>query len=206
MAGLKKESGQVRRKDAATMDMLAWLAAESGSARSAETRKTIVAAATVAFFFMLRASEYVRTAARAAPMPHVLRQRHVSFARGGSAVPWRQRASTDEVILVVRSSKTDQAGQGTALNLFATGHPVLCPVRAMASVSRPSGRNDDLPVFLRADGEPVTRDQMGRAAKRAAVGTGRDPARYSTHSFRSGGATALVAQGISVAAIKRLGR
>ena len=87
MAGLKKESGQVQRKHAATMDMLAWLAAEGGSARSAETRNTIVAAATVAFFFMLRASEYLRTESWAAPMPHVLRQRHVSFAREGRVVP-----------------------------------------------------------------------------------------------------------------------
>lgn len=47
---------------------------------------------------------------------------------------------------------------------------------------------------------------MAAAVKRAAAGTGGDPARVSTHSLRSGGATALVAQGVSVAAIKRLGR
>ena len=206
MAGLKKESGGVQRKFAATMDMLEWLSTEGGSARSATTRNTIVAAATIAFFFMLRASEYVRTGTRAEPMPHVLRQRDVTFARNGHAVPWYLRAYADKVILVVRSSKTNQERQGTALNLFATGHPVLCPVRAMAGVARPAGNDAGLPVFLRSDGQPVTRDQMGQAAKRAAVGTGRNPAGYSTHSFRSGGATALVAQGISVAAIKRLGR
>ena len=76
----------------------------------------------------------------------------------------------------------------------------------MAQVAQRTVGGPNTPFFARADGQPVSRDQMARAVKRAAAGCGRDPARYSTHSWRSGGATALVAQGVSVAANQRLGR
>ena len=207
LAGLRKETGAVQRKLAATMDMVEWLANDrTPSRQDARDRQTIAAAATVAFFFMLRASEYVRTGTQVQPMTHVLQQRDMRFARQGQPVQWRQRHRADEVIVTIRSSKTDQERQGATRNLFATGHAVLCPVRAMASVARPLGPNADAPVFMRVDGKPVTRAQMSAAIKCAAAGTGREPARYSTHSLQSGGATALVAQGLAVAAIKRLGR
>eukprot|EP00644_Phytophthora_capsici_P006589 jgi/Phyca11/52783/gw1.36.568.1 len=47
---------------------------------------------------------------------------------------------------------------------------------------------------------------MTAAIKRAAVDIGEQPAEYGTHSLRSGGATALFAEGVDRLAIKHFGR
>ena len=68
--------------------------------------------------------------------------------------------------------------------------------------------------FINVNGIPLTREDIAlnvthiltSAATREAYPQFPDPTRYSTHSFRKGGATALLAAGVDIATIKFFGR
>ncbi len=60
--------------------------------------------------------------------------------------------------------------------------------------------------FVKRDGRPLHSSEVSAALDRCLLYLGRDSSRYSTHSFRSGGATEAAIQGASDAQLHMLGR
>ncbi|ETN04243.1 hypothetical protein PPTG_14945 [Phytophthora nicotianae INRA-310] len=85
----------------------------------------------------------------------------------------------------------------------------LCPVKAawaLVSHGKSIGLSDDSLLCTISKGQPVPANDMAAAIKRAAVDIGEQASEYGTHSLRSGGATALFAEGVDRLAIKHFGR
>ena len=115
----------------------------------------------------------------------------------------------DVVRLHVRSSKTDAQARGVYLRLGRSGVDTLCPVNAAWSLLRfAAERNahEEEPLCSWSHNTPVTCNDMAEFAKHAARLCQEDPGQFSTHSFRSGGATALFRGGASELAIQKFGR
>lgn len=155
-----------------------------------------VALLTVAFGAMLRVSEYTapKTTGRSALLRNQL-----------SASPnW----STPRTISIAhRHSKTNQLGRPESSVLSCVCPDITCPVHAL--LAHLAGQNQapgDAPVFQWRNGSPVNASQMRALVKRIAQESGLNAASFSSHSLRSGGATALFASGIPLNIVERLGR
>lgn len=90
----------------------------------------------LAFFFLLRSSEYASSGGFF-DTSRALLVGDVAFYRAGEpVVDWW---IADEVTLMIRASKTDQQRLGVCRNAYATG-ALLCPVKAAARARRPMSR------------------------------------------------------------------
>jgi hypothetical protein len=154
------------------------------------------AACLLAFFGLLRIKEY---------MCGGLRRRHVVI-------------SADRVDIIVPFSKTSNVPVVVSVSARADS---LCPVRALSwyldallALGAPS--DADAPLFTSRFRSPsgvtsyaATSDSefltLVRDLIRAAF-PDRDPSAYAGHSFRRGGATALLLAGVSDAVVQRHGR
>lgn len=101
-------------------------------------------------------------------------------------------------IVVLRSSKTDQAGGGFYKGIPYGGHAETCPVshlRAWLGLL-PTSPDGGGPLFRGVDrhgnlsGRPMVPDSVSRVVKKRAKKAGLDPSRYSGHSLRAGLVTA----------------
>lgn len=112
------------------------------------------------------------------------------------------------MVVIIRSSKTDQGGEGSRVYITRTGKESSCPVRTTASwigeLKRDSG-----PLFCNVNrygqiGERRLDDSMiNLIVKEAVAATGVDPGPYSAHSLRSGLATSAVRAGADVRAVMK---
>ncbi|KDO17123.1 hypothetical protein SPRG_17466 [Saprolegnia parasitica CBS 223.65] len=168
--------------------------------------RSIWGATVMGFFYFMRCSEYAATAAGT----H-LRLRDVSFAANTGAVP-HSYADAVSVTIFFRSSKTDQAGAGTARTLYKSGNPELCPVGAawfLTQNCKRIGAGPDDPLCCFADTNDrrhhVSGEMVSKALKSTARSLGLDPERYSSHSLRSGGATALFLGGATDLTVQQFG-
>lgn len=111
----------------------------------------------------------------------------------------------DDLIVRVRSSKTDQQGKGALIRLPAVHSKGPCPVRDTRRFLylRPKGPG---PLLLHADGSPLTRHQFTRVMRSALSACGLPPLEFAAHSFRIGAATTAMHMGLSTERIKELGR
>ena len=85
----------------------------------------------------------------------------------------------------------------------------LCPVAAawtLLTEAAARGAHEDEPLCSWTRDQPVTCEAMSSFAKKAAELCGANPMLFSTHSFRSGGATALFRGGATDLAIQKFGR
>lgn len=116
----------------------------------------------------------------------------------------------DGVVVLLRRSKTDQAGGGFYKGIRHGAHRITCPVthlRRWIDRLLAAGRASDGPLFcavgrygnLRAGG--MTRESISRVVTKRAEAAGLDPGRYSGHSLRAGHVTAAYAGGASDKAI-----
>ena len=114
------------------------------------------------------------------------------------------RENPQLVNLRLRSSKTDQYGEGVTISL-ARNDSDLCPVAAVLAyvAVRPPGEG---PLLRDAEGSPLTKRLFSRKFHEVLKGAGIDPTHYKGHSFRIGAATSAAAVGISDSNIKMLGR
>ena len=124
------------------------------------------------FFGFLRCAEM--TTRPRAPKRATLLQSHWTTKSGG-------------VELYIPYSKGDQYGHGVRLQLGVSGHPLLCPVRAMAALqahpSYPRGCNQ--PLFpLPATGRACTRSWFTARLSGLLKAAGLDSSTYSGHSLR----------------------
>lgn len=138
----------------------------------------------VQWFFLARVSEVVATG-RAAGGTALLRKDVVALdLRHGSYQPAQRAHGAMAAALRFSGSKTDKAMAGQRRIVGATGDADLCAVSCIQDqLALPGGEAD--PLF------PAT-STLSLSAFVAAVASssGRNPALYSTHSARRGGATA----------------
>ena len=104
----------------------------------------------------------------------------------------------------LKRSKCDPFGAGILVHVGRTFQP-LCPVAAVLSflVIRPSTPG---PLFIFADGAPLSRGRLVAALTEALTSAGFDSSQYSGHSFRIGAPTAAARAGLSDSLIQTLGR
>lgn len=148
------------------------------------------------FFFLLRRSEYLTD--HGTSKSYAIQRRDVTFwtREGGTALS----ANTAYIVQVkFRGSKTDQRGLGTTRTLEQSTSSWLCPVKAawaLVSHGKSIGLPEDSLLCTISKDRHLSVNAMTAAIKRAAVDIGEQPSEYGTHSLRSGGATALFAEGV----------
>ncbi|TYZ62376.1 hypothetical protein PybrP1_004521 [[Pythium] brassicae (nom. inval.)] len=100
------------------------------------------------------------------------------------------------VVICLRGSKANQLGTPVTRVLMKSGHPFICPVLgAILLLQSRRGLPRSIPAAVYADinRSPACVDaaRVNHIIKRAAIAVGADPARYGSHSLRSGAATHL---------------
>eukprot|EP00741_Cyanophora_paradoxa_P019598 tig00021133_g18919.t1 len=138
------------------------------------------------------------------------------FLRGAELVALRMGDVTCEtepsprIALHVRRSKTDQEARGAVVYLTPARHSPSCPVRLLAShlSENRAEAPATAPLFPRLSdpSTAVTAGFLRRLVKEVAGAVGHDPADFSGHSLRRGGATAAARRGLPATWIRRHGR
>ena len=164
---------------------------------SDHNQRTLFAAIVVAFFALLRCSEYAARSAKTFNREQQLCQEDVVFG---------MVKGVEVVHITIKQSKTDVFREGCVITLYATGG-ALCPVAALKAMLRgqPPGRGGKQPLFM-LTGRPMTRQDVSTITKRMAVATRGSDKGTNTHSLRRGGACALYAQGVPLKDIMLIGR
>lgn len=96
------------------------------------------------------------------------------------------------LVVLVRRSKTDAAGEGEAVGVPYGNREETCPVTAVERWLSFSERSGEEPLFCRVDrhgnlkGGGLSGDGINDLVKRRVEGAGLDPSRYSGHSLRAG--------------------
>jgi hypothetical protein len=166
-----------------------------------------------AFSLLLRVSEY--TISRRTK--HHLRASDVSFRVKGSLIPSHLISSTldpadlTEVVIKLRSSKTDQAGSGSIF--CVPRRPAAAPIDDLPTVlwswACRAGLTEHDPFFsCRNAIRPwvLRREDISVALKRIAIAAGFPPEYFVPHSLRYGGASAMAAAGLPDHTIQTFGR
>ena len=120
---MKRLAGAVKGKLPVTPDMLHLIRASLDLTNAREA--VVWGGLTTAFFFLLRSAEYCDDPSKA------LQIGDVQFFNQGQ--PTTDGQIADEVVICIRSSKTDQGRTGAMRNAYATDND-LCPVKAIARV------------------------------------------------------------------------
>ena len=146
-------------------------------------------ACALAFFGLLRCSEYTSPRRRSFDADATLLVQDISF-------------NTMFTLMYVRikASKTDPFRTGCTIRVAAVGGN-MCPVHLLHSYLRchPTGSG---PLFLWRTGHFLIRDDMVLLLRRCFPNT----INFNTHSFRIGGASAAASAGVSDSHIQILGR
>ncbi|KDO25559.1 hypothetical protein SPRG_22230 [Saprolegnia parasitica CBS 223.65] len=109
----------------------------------------------------------------------------------------------------IRGSKTDQAGRGVHLRISPSPAAWLCPVAAALTLMQHAKANNfttSTKLCSISTTETLSCAAVSSEIKQAAAACQEDPSHYSTHSLRSGGATALFRGGVPDLAIQKFGR
>jgi integrase len=224
LAGLKRRAGTKERRFPVTPRMLSYIA-ERLDPHMSSVDALLWAALMLGFFFLLRASEYIdpgyRTVGRG------LRGSDLSFRKEGRALRNAATLEADEVMIVIRGSKTDVYNRGEARNHFARNEsdqgqrradglggfcpPDLCVVSALKILWRHFPQRFDggaeADEFLLRDHSDrlLSRETLQAALQLAAKQLG-IKAEIGSHSLRFGGASALWAAYHDSALVRRWGR
>jgi hypothetical protein len=167
-----------------------WLLAKFCGLLSLSHRDQVVKAAlATGVYGLMRGGEYLAKSLRPNPL-----------TRGDTC--WYD----DRVVLRLRDSKTDVFHRGVEVTLWRNGS-VSCPYALIkAAWDLAPLKFASAALFQEGDGSPLSYGTMQSAIKRLAVLAGLDPASFSTHSGRIGGATSLALLGFPEHMIKELGR
>ena len=96
------------------------------------------------------------------------------------------------LVVEVRSSKTDAAGEGAVVGIPYGKHEITCPITAVNRWLEFSGREGEDHLFCRIDRHGnvqeggMAGDAINELVKRRVKNAGLDPTRYSGHSLRAG--------------------
>lgn len=163
-------------------------------------RANFKAAILLAFFGLLRVSEFT-TDATVDVDRHALR-RDIVFLPN--------IATTTHINFNIKASKCDQFREGVTITIPATHDHSTCPVRALQWLYTTDPQPADHPLFdFRRDGSPnrkTTRSSFTALCNSLFTSQGISSMHLKPHSFRQGGATALVKAGAPPSIIKVIGR
>ena len=192
MSGIRRMQGKAFEKGtrpAITWDMLQCICAFIFRTELPHDRDMLTSAVLLAYFGLLRVSEYT------CPSPiEYDEEAHLSVP--DVSVLWhRNHASVN-----IKMSKTDPFRDGVRIKLTVLGH-YLCPVHALA---RYMIRRGDAPgpLFVFQNGAYLTRARIVDLLQRALPHV----LNINTHSFRRGGASALASAGTPAHMIQIMGR
>ena len=112
------------------------------------------------------------------------------------------------LILRLRRSKTDQAGEGVLKGIPLGQHATTCPVRALQVWIKAAGLAEGAlfrPLDRHGNVHPkrLNGSDVAVIVKRSAAAAGFDPDQYSGHSLRAGLATAAAGAGAPTYAIRK---
>ena len=113
-------------------------------------------------------------------------------------------SSPSALRITIKQSKTDPFRRSVDLWVGKTGSD-LCPVAAVLDYLTARGSRVG-PLFMFADGRPLTRQRFVDAVRGALDAAGFVKEKYCSHSFRIGAASAAAARGVEDCVIKTLGR
>ena len=154
------------------------------------------AAINIGFFAFLRSSELL--------LPDGVNydpSRHLAYGD----IKINRSMGSVQVIITIKSSKTDQAKHGMCIYLNSTGKD-LCPVAALLGYLKVRGHKAGL-LCVHKDGSPLRRSYLVKGIRRMLQGYPTiDTSKYACHRLRIGAATTAASQGVSESIIKRLGR
>lgn len=152
------------------------------------------------YFFLLRRSEYLKIGQRRHFYCLKTANAFLSDVRGNPA----PRKIATSVTVGLEGAKNDQFGRGAWRTMHRSQDPVLCPVQALQHVLKARRAMwQTATEYLSVD---LTATDVALALKNTARAAHVPDSNYSTHSIRSGGATALVNGGADSITIKLLGR
>jgi hypothetical protein len=174
--------------------------------------RAVYTAMRLAFLLMLRVSEYVP----GGKANHFLRAEDITFIlEGGRMIRADEVGGSGvgeavAVLVDVRSAKNDGEGEG---HRFSLVRDTSVEGGCLCTLLRDWANRADLrkgQAFFSFNGKGLrwvlTRRDVTGAVKGMAVRSGFDPVRYSTHSLRIGGASALGAARVPEYLIQSLGR
>ncbi|KAJ8556928.1 hypothetical protein ON010_g9035 [Phytophthora cinnamomi] len=154
------------------------------------------------YYFLLRRSEYLAVDGKTSSF--IIQRCDILFTDNSGARATNRDAATN-VTVTFKGSKTDRFCESTTRTLSRPGSPWLYPLRAtwaLVAEGTIAGRPESSPLCALPDGSTLTAGEVTRWIKIAARLCGQDETRYSTHSLRSGGATALTSTGSAYTLIK----
>lgn len=155
---------------------------------SSHDKRLLWAAITVAFFGLLRVSEYTSGHTTTYNRTNTLLRTDINFS-----------PNFTHVAIVLRSSKTDPFRNGCCIRVGATAN-TLCPVSALWNFVRQSGYNSG-PLFTYSDGSYLSRSRLSSLLTACF-----SDKNLNTHSLRIGGASAMATAGLPDSSIMVMGR
>lgn len=211
MNALDRRAARKPRRLGVTPGMLRWIGRqfEAMPQRFGEAKvdaTMIQSALLVAWFFMMRASEYSDSNGLNRDM--MLRGIDLKLSRDGAEAGLGQAT---EVTVQFRRTKADQEAFGTCKTLAKTGEKFLCPVAALEEYrcTVPGGfKGPDAmnPLFRWGNGAILKRTEVQFLLQKAATAEGLPADRFLSHSLRIGGASALYQASADIELVKRMGR
>ena len=176
-------------------EMVRVLKAIPNSGLEQKERTMLKAAILMAFYGLLRVSEYTFSAAKASTC---LRRRDIRFIKSSDNAGFR-------VKLRLRCTKTSQFENSTFVDIFPT-NTQLCPVQAIYDYYQLNHGMHSQQPFLWSAGRPLSSARFNKLLRIALQNGGLNPKLYSSHSLRSGAATVAANKGVPEWVIQRLGR
>jgi hypothetical protein len=183
--------------------------------------KMAMVAMELAFVGLLRISEYIDTKKKNVKQ-HFIRGGDVLFHFRNSTTgatrtirapdAWKEKTSAkvQSMTFTVPSAKNDAYGTGYRFSFDSTdtSQPdiAFCIVTDMYDLARETQPTLSDPFFSSKGTIQLDYDTMHQFIRRSAKNQGLDPTKYSPHSLRIGGATALAAQQVPDSTIQTLGR
>lgn len=160
-----------------------------GLAMNMYESKLFKAAFVIAFWGLFRVGEITLTKSK--PINQIIAYQDVKF-------------EGDSVVILVRFSKSDQTGKGDKVILKKT-KGLICPVASLQEYleKRP---NIPGPLFCHFNGNPISRFQFSAMLNKCLTKAGLNLQRFTSHSFRIGGASFLARNGHSTEEIMNRGR
>ena len=211
LSGFKRWQPETKRKYPVLPVMMKWLRSHIDGSTEIQTKDkaALWAALCTAFFYLLRASEYLVQNNREWSLKRVLKGKDIEGHKENARCP--NLSEAEEVVIYLYGSKTDQFNQGAVRNHYRSEDEKLCPVEALAGMQRAfperfQGVESDEPLFRYESGMPITRDEVQRLLQLAAIADGQPASRYGSHSLRIGGATAIYMTSQDLEHVKRYGR
>lgn len=209
--GLKRLCGPDERKIPVTVEQILDIHDNGGLRLETYNGLLVYLAILVAFFFLLRCSEYLRKSTFV-DVQKCVRQRDAHALVKGQRTNCAVGVASDEFSLRHEFDKVDFLGQGSDDNIGCCKEDArLCIPTTVDKlrVLNPdwlSPACDPDYLFILNDGRLVEKGTVTRLLRESGLRLGLDPDILDTHSLRAGGCTAMADAGFAEHEIQRRGR